>query len=165
MRHLQHPLQDAAICVSYTTRTESAYSFTLNDVDPQTWLTRVLSQITDHKITRFDELLPRRYAAQAAQQGAPFVRQSAITGRLRRGRSASVTNPRSGIGVSPPAPLGEPSIGDLRVRRGPIPGPYSGRGNGKRILGGSQQLEDRLLRGRQAGDDPVGRGPRPLPAP
>ena len=38
----------------------------LNDVDPQAWLTWVLSQIADHKITRLDELLPWRYAAQAA---------------------------------------------------------------------------------------------------
>lgn len=38
----------------------------LNDVDPQAWLTWVLAQIADHKITRLDELLPRRYAAQAA---------------------------------------------------------------------------------------------------
>ena len=38
----------------------------LNDVDPQAWLTWVLAQIADHKITRLDELLPWRYAAQAA---------------------------------------------------------------------------------------------------
>lgn len=38
----------------------------LNDVDPQAWLTWVLNQIADHKITRLDELLPWRYAAQAA---------------------------------------------------------------------------------------------------
>nr|WP_254695702.1 IS66 family transposase [Leisingera sp. NJS204] len=38
----------------------------LNDVDPQTWLTWVLAQIADHKITRLDELLPWRYAAKAA---------------------------------------------------------------------------------------------------
>ena len=38
----------------------------LNDVDPQAWLTWVLAQIVDHKITRLDELLPWRYAAQAA---------------------------------------------------------------------------------------------------
>ena len=38
----------------------------LNNVDPQAWLTWVLSQIADHKITRLDELLPWRYAAQAA---------------------------------------------------------------------------------------------------
>lgn len=30
----------------------------LNNVDPQTWLTWVLAQIADHKITRLDELLP-----------------------------------------------------------------------------------------------------------
>lgn len=38
----------------------------LNGVDPQAWLTWVLAQIAHHKITRLDELLPRRYAAQAA---------------------------------------------------------------------------------------------------
>ncbi len=38
----------------------------LNNVDPQAWRTWVLAQITDHKITRLDELLPWRYAAQAA---------------------------------------------------------------------------------------------------
>ena len=38
----------------------------LNKVDPQAWLTWVLAQIADHKINRIDELLPWRYAAQAA---------------------------------------------------------------------------------------------------
>lgn len=38
----------------------------LNTVDPQAWLTWVLGQIADHKITRVDELLPWHYAAQAA---------------------------------------------------------------------------------------------------
>ena len=38
----------------------------LNGVDPQAWLTWVLAKIADHKITRLDELLPWRYAAQAA---------------------------------------------------------------------------------------------------
>ena len=38
----------------------------LNKVDPQGWLTWVLGRIADHKITRLDELLPWRYAAQAA---------------------------------------------------------------------------------------------------
>lgn len=38
----------------------------MNDVDPQAWLTWVLAQIADHKITRLDELLPWRYPAQAA---------------------------------------------------------------------------------------------------
>ena len=35
----------------------------LNNVDPQAWLTWVLAQIADHKITRLDELTPWRYAA------------------------------------------------------------------------------------------------------
>ena len=38
----------------------------LNKVDPQAWLTWVLGQIADHKITRIDELKPWRYAAQEA---------------------------------------------------------------------------------------------------
>ena len=38
----------------------------LNNVDPQAWLTWVLAQIADHKITRLDELMPWRYAATAA---------------------------------------------------------------------------------------------------
>ena len=37
----------------------------LNKVDPQAWLTWVLGQIADHKITRLDELTPSHYAAQA----------------------------------------------------------------------------------------------------
>lgn len=38
----------------------------LNDVDPQAWLTWVLGRIADQKITRLDQLLPWRYAAEAA---------------------------------------------------------------------------------------------------
>jgi hypothetical protein len=38
----------------------------LNNVDPQAWLTWVLGQIADHKITRLDELTRWHYAAQAA---------------------------------------------------------------------------------------------------
>lgn len=38
----------------------------LNGIDPQAWLTNTLSCIADHKITRIDELLPWRYAAEAA---------------------------------------------------------------------------------------------------
>ncbi|MDG1368976.1 MAG: transposase domain-containing protein, partial [Paracoccaceae bacterium] len=38
----------------------------MNGVDPQAWLTDVLTRIVDHKITRIDELLPWRYAAKAA---------------------------------------------------------------------------------------------------
>ena len=38
----------------------------LNGVDPQAWLTHVLARIADHKITRLDELLPWRYAAEKA---------------------------------------------------------------------------------------------------
>lgn len=33
----------------------------LNNIDPQTWLTDVLSRISDHKINRIDELLPWNY--------------------------------------------------------------------------------------------------------
>jgi len=35
----------------------------LNGVDPQVWLTDVLSRIADHKINRIDELLPWNYLA------------------------------------------------------------------------------------------------------
>ena len=38
----------------------------LNGVDPQAWLTDTLARISDHKITRLDELLPWSYAASAA---------------------------------------------------------------------------------------------------
>lgn len=38
----------------------------LNDGDPQAWLTWVLGQIADHKVTRLYELHPWRYAAEAA---------------------------------------------------------------------------------------------------
>jgi len=38
----------------------------LNAVDPQAWLTWVLGRIADHKINRLDDLMPWRYAAQAA---------------------------------------------------------------------------------------------------
>jgi transposase len=32
-----------------------------NDIDPQAWLTDVVSRIADHKINRIDELLPWNY--------------------------------------------------------------------------------------------------------
>jgi hypothetical protein len=35
----------------------------LDSVDPQAWLTDVLSRIADHKITKLDELMPWNYAA------------------------------------------------------------------------------------------------------
>ena len=38
----------------------------LNGVDPQAWLTNVLSRIADHKITRIDKLLHWRYAEASA---------------------------------------------------------------------------------------------------
>jgi hypothetical protein len=37
-----------------------------NAVNPQAWLTDVLSRIADHKINRIDELLPWYYAVMAA---------------------------------------------------------------------------------------------------
>ncbi len=33
----------------------------LNNIDPQVWLTDVLTRIADHKINRIDELLPWNY--------------------------------------------------------------------------------------------------------
>ena len=38
----------------------------LNGVDPQAWLTDVLGHIAEHKITKFDELMPWRYAESSA---------------------------------------------------------------------------------------------------
>jgi hypothetical protein len=38
----------------------------LNGVDPQAWLTDVLGRIAGHKITKFDELMPWRYAEVSA---------------------------------------------------------------------------------------------------
>ena len=38
----------------------------LNGVDPQAWLTDVLGRIADHKITKLDELMPRRHAEASA---------------------------------------------------------------------------------------------------
>jgi len=35
----------------------------LNSIDPQAWLTNILSRIADHKINRIDELLPWNYLA------------------------------------------------------------------------------------------------------
>ena len=37
----------------------------LNDVDPQTWLARVLDRIPDYKINRIHELLPWNYSTTA----------------------------------------------------------------------------------------------------
>jgi transposase len=33
----------------------------LNNIDPQGWLTDVITRIADHKINRIDELLPWNY--------------------------------------------------------------------------------------------------------
>uniref|UniRef100_UPI000AB5A2DD transposase domain-containing protein n=1 Tax=Pseudovibrio sp. POLY-S9 TaxID=1576596 RepID=UPI000AB5A2DD len=38
----------------------------LNSVDPQAWLSWVLAQIADHKITRLNDLMPWCYAAKPA---------------------------------------------------------------------------------------------------
>ncbi|MFA9476623.1 MAG: transposase domain-containing protein, partial [Filomicrobium sp.] len=38
---------------------------TLNGIDPQAWLSDILGRIADHKNSRIDELLPRRYAQQS----------------------------------------------------------------------------------------------------
>ena len=37
----------------------------LNGVEPQAWLTDVLSRFADHKSNRIDELLPWQYAQQS----------------------------------------------------------------------------------------------------
>ena len=38
----------------------------LNGVDPQAWLTDVLGRISEHKITKLDELMPWRYSEASA---------------------------------------------------------------------------------------------------
>ncbi len=38
----------------------------LNGIDPQAWLTDVLTNIADHPINRIDELLPWNWAANVA---------------------------------------------------------------------------------------------------
>ena len=38
----------------------------LNGADPQAWLTDTLGRIADHKITKFDEFVPWRYAEASA---------------------------------------------------------------------------------------------------
>jgi hypothetical protein len=53
----------------------------LNAVNPQAWLTDVLSRIADHKINRIDELLPWRYATSSAKLAGPAVCQSGFTRR------------------------------------------------------------------------------------
>ena len=44
----------------------------LNGVNPQAWLTDVLGRISEHKITKLDELVPWRYAE--AVVWVPYVR-------------------------------------------------------------------------------------------
>jgi glyoxylase I family protein len=53
----------------------------LNGVDPQAWLTDVLSRIADHKINWIDELLSWRYATSSAKLDGLSVRQSGFVGR------------------------------------------------------------------------------------
>ena len=50
---------DEAAAIAYTLIETTK----LNGVDPQAWLTWVLAQIADYKITHLDELMPWRYAA------------------------------------------------------------------------------------------------------
>ena len=38
----------------------------LNGIDPQAWLTDILSRIADHKINKIDELLPWAWGASQA---------------------------------------------------------------------------------------------------
>ena len=49
----------------------------LNAVNPQAWLTDVLSRIADHKINRIDEILPWR----STQLTGLSIRQSGFIGR------------------------------------------------------------------------------------
>ena len=41
----------------------------LNGVNPQAWLTDVLSRIADHKINKLDELMPRHYRSDEGSCG------------------------------------------------------------------------------------------------
>ncbi len=70
----------------------------INNVDAQAWLTWVLAQIADQKITPMNELVPWWYAAIAASQGAPEPRQSAFAGRLLLicGAGTCIRNDRCG---------------------------------------------------------------------
>ncbi|KKN29741.1 hypothetical protein LCGC14_0840940 [marine sediment metagenome] len=58
----------------------------LNKIDPQAWLACVLAQIADHKITRLDERMPWRDAAQEAQQSrsCPIAPSFSIISRRAR---------------------------------------------------------------------------------
>ena len=51
----------------------------LNGIDPQAWLTDVLGRITEHKITKLDELMPWRYAEALTQQGHPSKDRAAAS--------------------------------------------------------------------------------------
>jgi hypothetical protein len=45
----------------------------LNNVDPQAWLTDVLSRIAEHKINRFDDLLPWNYGLKGRLLNVSFT--------------------------------------------------------------------------------------------
>jgi transposase len=58
MNDEQHGIVVFLPMFAYGTLIETAK---LNGVDPQAWLTDVLSRIADHKITKLDELMPWNY--------------------------------------------------------------------------------------------------------
>ena len=90
----------------------------LNDVDPQTWLARVLDRIPDYKINRIHELLPWNYSTQQIRDRSPdragAVRPDAYAGLRGRalaggapsaaGREASIPflHHRIVVGVAAP---------------------------------------------------------------
>jgi hypothetical protein len=88
----------------------------LNGVDPRASLTDVLGRIVDHKINRFDELLPWRYAQQslAEERGG---RSPRVRDKLR----LSATDRRLDAGLcQPPSVLAREILhATLRVLTGP----------------------------------------------
>ncbi len=50
--------KETSAAIAYTL----AETAKLDGVDLQAWLAKVLGRIADHKITKFDELMPWRYA-------------------------------------------------------------------------------------------------------
>ncbi len=62
----------------------------LNGVDPQAWLTWVLGQIADHKITRLDELLPLALRCSSSVTAAAPVQQIRLNRRALPWRCAAL---------------------------------------------------------------------------
>ena len=63
----------------------------LNNVDPQAWLTWVLAQIADHKITRLEELLPWRLRCNRSVTAYAEPQKAGFNGRAPTTRCLSST--------------------------------------------------------------------------